>query len=301
MGAVVESVSFAIFLLLPLTSGAASITYKIRKGDTLWALSRKHHISLEQLAQANGLSQKANLRMGEYLRIPTPGQTTTAKPKAASPSGVSTGVSRGGSYLVHTQSSGVCLRAKPTTSAPKKALLPQGMTAKLLARTGNWAKVALGDGTCGFIYRPLLAPGPGSLHCSAAAGSPAGGPEASDEESSLVQTALALRGSRYRSAGTSRGGFDCSGFTRYVFAKYGVSLPHSSAAQAGLGKPVSRAELRPGDLVFFHTYRSGISHVGIYIGDGRFVHAARHGRGVTVDSLNSAYYAPRYRGARRVR
>ena len=118
---------------------------------------------------------------------------------------------------------------------------------------------------------------------------------------SLIETALSCRGTRYRRGGTSRGGFDCSGFTRYVFAKYGISLPHSSKAQACVGKRVSKDALQPGDLVFFHTYRSGISHVGIYIGDGKFVHAARYGRGVRVDALSSSYYSSRYRGARRVR
>jgi len=121
------------------------------------------------------------------------------------------------------------------------------------------------------------------------------------QNSSLVSTALACRGTRYRRGGTSRGGFDCSGFTCYVFSKYGIRLPHSSAAQARVGTPVPRNQLKEGDLLFFHTYRSGISHVGIYIGGNKFVHAARHGRGVTVDSLGSSYYAPRYRGARRVR
>ena len=118
---------------------------------------------------------------------------------------------------------------------------------------------------------------------------------------SLIRTALACRGTGYRRGGTSRGGFDCSGFTRYVYAKYGVSLPHSSAAQAGVGSSIPRDQLSAGDLVFFHTYRRGVSHVGIYIGDSRFVHSATYGRGVRVDSLNSGYYAQRYVGARRVK
>ena len=118
----------------------------------------------------------------------------------------------------------------------------------------------------------------------------------------LIRTALMYRGSRYARGGTSRGGFDCSGFTRYVFAKYGIRLPHSSAAQSRIGKPVSRGSLQPGDLVFFNrTYRRGVSHVGIYVGDGKFVHASTHGRGVRVDSLNQPYYTPRYCGARRMR
>jgi cell wall-associated NlpC family hydrolase len=116
-----------------------------------------------------------------------------------------------------------------------------------------------------------------------------------------IRVAMALQGIRYRSAGTSRGGFDCSGFTRYVYSKCGVSLPHSSAAQASIGRPIKRSQLKAGDLVFFHTYRRGVSHVGIYIGNNKFVHASNHGRGVTTDSLGSAYYAPRYVCARRIK
>lgn len=117
----------------------------------------------------------------------------------------------------------------------------------------------------------------------------------------VVRTALAYQGARYRRGGTSRGGFDCSGFTRYVYAKYGVMLPHSSAAQAKVGRPVSRGQLKPGDIVYFRTYRRGPSHVGIYTGNNKFVHASTYGRGVVVDSLGSSYYAKRYLGARRVK
>ncbi len=117
----------------------------------------------------------------------------------------------------------------------------------------------------------------------------------------VVRTALAYQGSRYKSGGMSRGGFDCSGFTRYIYAKYGVTLPHSSAAQAHVGRPVPRGQLKPGDIVYFHTYRRGVSHVGIYAGNNKFVHASTYGRGVVVDSLSSSYYASRYMGARRVK
>src|SRR5207248_1115033 len=79
----------------------------------------------------------------------------------------------------------------------------------------------------------------------------------------LIQDALAARGTRYRWGGTSRGGFDCSGFTRYLMARnLGVNLPHSAHAQAHYGQKVPLEELREGDLVFFRTYRRGISHVG---------------------------------------
>lgn len=124
--------------------------------------------------------------------------------------------------------------------------------------------------------------------------------EAEGERPDIVRTALAYRGSRYVRGGTGRRGFDCSGFTRHVFAKYGKNLPHYSKAQADCGRPVQRDDLQPGDLVFFHTHRPGISHVGIFIGDDKFVHASTRRRGVIVSSLKQPYYASRYRGARRI-
>jgi cell wall-associated NlpC family hydrolase len=120
-------------------------------------------------------------------------------------------------------------------------------------------------------------------------------------KSKAVQQALKLRGSRYRYGGSSRGGFDCSGFTQYVYKRMGVNLPHSSAAQFKCGEPVARKDLKPGDLVFFGRGSRYVGHVGIYIGDDKFVHASNPSRGVVVDSLSSKYYASRYRGARRVR
>lgn len=119
--------------------------------------------------------------------------------------------------------------------------------------------------------------------------------------SDAVQHALRLRGSRYVFGGTSRGGFDCSGFTRYVYARLGIGLPRTAAEQFGCGKTISRSQLRPGDLVFFSRAGHTIGHVGIYIGNSRFVHASNPRRGVTVDSLNSSYYTSHYKGARRLR
>lgn len=117
----------------------------------------------------------------------------------------------------------------------------------------------------------------------------------------LVRTAYAFRGARYRSGGMGSGGFDCSGFVKYLYAKQGIKLPHSSRAQYGYGKSVSKSELMAGDVVFFSgTYRRGISHVGMYIGDGKFIHASTHKGGVRIDNLDSAYYRGKYAGARRL-
>ena len=120
--------------------------------------------------------------------------------------------------------------------------------------------------------------------------------------SDIVRTAYAYRGTPYVYGGSGRGGFDCSGFTSYLYRQKGVALPHSARAQFRSGHRVSQKELKAGDLVFFHTVTPGISHVGMYVGGGKFVHASsRRSGGVRVDSLNSGYYSKAYRGATRLK
>lgn len=112
----------------------------------------------------------------------------------------------------------------------------------------------------------------------------------------LVQEALRYQGVPYYFGGTTPNGFDCSGFTRYVYAQVGVTLPRMADSQYYDLPEVS--ELQVGDLVFFETYEPGPSHVGIYIGNRQFVNASSS-RGVVVDSLDSGYWSARYIGARR--
>ncbi|WP_025696583.1 C40 family peptidase [Paenibacillus forsythiae] len=106
-------------------------------------------------------------------------------------------------------------------------------------------------------------------------------------------------GTSYKTGGTSLSGFDCSGFTKYVFKKMGLNLPRTSKAQFSVGTSVSRSKLRSGDLVFFNTLGNGVSHVGIYVGNGKFAQSSSS-RGVTISSMSQSYWANRYIGAKRV-
>lgn len=106
-------------------------------------------------------------------------------------------------------------------------------------------------------------------------------------------------GTKYVSGGVSTNGFDCSGFTMYVFDKIGINLPHQSGSQYQMGTAISRDDIREGDLVFFNTSGKGVSHVGIYVGDGKFAHASSS-RGVIISSLSDSYYVKRYIGAKRI-
>lgn len=121
--------------------------------------------------------------------------------------------------------------------------------------------------------------------------------------SDLVLTAMNFIGVNYRRGGTQvETGFDCSGFTRHIFENsLGLVLPRRAAEQAsapGLLK-ISQDDLKPGDLVFFNTLRQTFSHVGIYIGDGKFIHAPRTGTSVRVEDMREAYWVQRFNGARR--
>jgi cell wall-associated NlpC family hydrolase len=115
----------------------------------------------------------------------------------------------------------------------------------------------------------------------------------------ISNIALSFRGSAYVWGGMStRYGFDCSGLTRFLYLKEGIDLPHSAKLQFQLGRPVSVSELKVGDLVFFNT-TGPLTHVGMYIGDGKFVHASGSRRGVRIDSLSGPFYKKRFAGARR--
>lgn len=116
------------------------------------------------------------------------------------------------------------------------------------------------------------------------------------KQARIVRFARRYLGVRYSYGGTSpRSGFDCSGFTRFVYAHFGITLPHYSGAQFDLGRRVSRGGLRPGDLLFF----DGIGHVGLYIGHGLFIHAPHSGTRVSINPLRG-WYSARYDGARRL-
>lgn len=120
--------------------------------------------------------------------------------------------------------------------------------------------------------------------------------------SELVMQAMGLLGVPYKRGGTSEEkGFDCSGFVRYMYEKsVGLVLPRRAEEQAKVTEEISRSELKPGDLVFFNTLKRTFSHVGIYVGDGKFIHAPRLGKAVRVDDMREAYWQQRFNGARRV-
>lgn len=118
----------------------------------------------------------------------------------------------------------------------------------------------------------------------------------------VLLSALSLSGTPYKYGGNSpETGFDCSGFVRYVFSQAAnLTLPHGARAISQLGQAIPVEQLQPGDLVFFNTLKKAFSHVGIYMGNGRFIHAPSSGGGVHIVDMNDPYWAKRFNGARRL-
>jgi len=122
----------------------------------------------------------------------------------------------------------------------------------------------------------------------------------SPTEPRLIDTALGFRGVPYRNGGSDPNGFDCSGFTQYVFAQHGVTLPRDTREQFQVGEKVGLKDIQTGDLVFFHTVAKGVSHVGIAVNDDEFVHAPSTAGVVRVEHISSAYWSKRFIAAKRV-
>lgn len=138
---------------------------------------------------------------------------------------------------------------------------------------------------------------------TACGSAPAQHNEARDERmNDLVMYAISLAETPYRYGGSNeRSGFDCSGYVGHVYREVlDIKLPRTTKALSGVGDPLRQSELRPGDLVFFNTQRSPFSHVGIYVGERKFVHSPKTGSRIRVENMELNYWKSRYNGARRV-
>ncbi len=154
--------------------------------------------------------------------------------------------------------------------------------------------------TTGGVPRPFPTPGRSGPAAPPASDPSAARPQPPVDSYALVGTALSFRGVPYRNGGTDPNGFDCSGFTQYVFAQHGIALPREVREQFKQGASIAPQDISAGDLIFFSTTEPGPSHVGIAVGGDEFVHAPSSTGVVRVERIGSGYWAPRYLGARRI-
>lgn len=161
---------------------------------------------------------------------------------------------------------------------------------------------ALGATDSGIVGGSAGAPEQGEPSGSAPAPAPAAAPagaQGGGKGAEAVAFAKQFLGKPYVYAKAGPDSFDCSGLTKYVMEHFGIKLPHRAAEQAKMGTAVDKKDLQPGDLVFFANSSKGVHHVGMYVGDGNFIHAPKTGDVVKISSMNSSYYTKEFSGARR--
>lgn len=181
------------------------------------------------------------------------------------------------------------VRVSPTTSSNIVTQLPYGAKLEIIYTDLGWYNVRMEDGVTGFVFAPYIT----KAEIVASVPSKIGTNVATDAYKYLGYRYV------YGTAGPST--FDCSGFTSYLYKKYGVSLPRSSNSQGSFGTYVEKSNLIPGDILCFSNRKDRrINHVGVYVGDGNFIHAATSKRGVVIDNLSENYYVNHYVTARRV-
>ncbi|NUL82353.1 MAG: C40 family peptidase [Armatimonadetes bacterium] len=286
------------------------IVHKVKEGESMYTIAHKYHLRLPELLQANKIANPHAIKPGMALTVPVKKAAATKKTATAKTTATKAAPASG---WVQLNKDRINVRSAPNTNSKRVTIVDKYAKGKALAKSGDWTKIQLTNGRTGWILGKYLSKAsapPAAAKPKAVASRPTssraipGSPSPRTEVASakgVLSTAHGLKGIRYRYGGSTSRGFDCSGFTSYVYAKYGIRLPHSSAAQAKMGRPVKRSELKPGDLVFFRTRGRGVSHVGIYSGNGQFVHASSARGRVRVDSINSGYYNSRFVTARRVK
>lgn len=267
-------------------------THTVKSGENDNTIAKKYGVTVAQIHSANPGVDWRKLQVGQKIKLPG-GAEDTSNIRTISTS------------KVKITASAANVRTEPTTSSKVRTTVDKGTIATVLDRQGAWYELRFSRGTTGWIRGDLLTavaekPASSSSSASKTENIAAAKPTNMDKAESLIADAKAQLGIRYKWGGTSRGGFDCSGFMTYVFSHNGISLPRTSIEQSKIGDRVSKEDLEPGDLLFFVTGRSSsrINHVGMYIGDGKFIHASSSKRQVVVTKLSD--YSRQYAGARRV-
>ena len=280
-------VSLAVLAVIPAVS-LADATHVVRKGDTLGKIARARHVSVAKIKAANGLE---GTRLTVGMKLVLPGGKAHSKRRTA----------RSGKNRRVTARKATPAE-EPPAGAPLSHADPQGST----PHTGTWKPPTEAE-LAELARGPAKAADGAKLTAVAAPPAVAGNrnaPDASNADESikdrLLSVARGMLAVPYRYGGTTLWGLDCSGFVQKAFAFFDLGLPRTAREQFREGVKVSKAELSAGDLVFFRTRAKYPTHVGIYLGDNRFIHASAHDRKVTIDSLDEPYYMKHYLGAKRL-
>jgi cell wall-associated NlpC family hydrolase len=289
------------------------VAYTVQSGETLSQIAKQFDVRADAIAQASGVDDPNRIAVGAVLKVPLPGYEHVVKQgetlrDIAAQAKVDLGSlvdfnNLDDPELIRVDQ--VILVPAPTpglqaaaAGAPRPAAPPPSAAAPnpqpAQAQPAQAQPAAQAQPTAQAQPQPAAQPKPASAPPAATA--PSGGPK-----QSLVGAAQKLLGAAYVWGGSSPAGFDCSGYVWYVVRQTGKSVSRGLLGQYNSGSHPGRDELKAGDLVFFqNTYTPGVSHNGIYLGNGQFIHAADEQAGVTVSSLSTAYWSSHWFGATRL-
>lgn len=258
---------------------AKPVSYVIKKGDTLFGIARKHQTSIGTLSEMNGIKKGQALKLGEVIKIP---QNASRSKQVL--------IAKKSQTLQNERKAikALAMKAKQENHALKKAIASHSAPLAAQHAKPKSEKFSLKD----ILFKSS------SKKKMLSRNTP------NSKSTKIVELAKTKLGHRYVWGATgNQGAFDCSGLTTYVCKQNGICLPRRAIAQSKVGKKVSRDELKKGDLVFFDTSKSRrgyVNHVGIYIGDGKFIHASSAKHKVIITNLDKTFYGERFKGARRV-
>lgn len=292
-----------ILLAFPALSHAAK-THKIKKNESLYSVAKKYHLRVDDLKSANNLAN-ARIKPGTVLVIPP----RTSSETEAHPSGASSCKVRKGDTLTSiSRRTGVSVAELRRLNRLAKGKLKPGLVLALRSVESEHdapAKLSLKkplknlDIYSATEYEQSLSElmeldpdRPADFTKNVKLGL--------DGVSELKKTAYSFIGTKYRFGGTSRKGLDCSSFVQHVFRELDVDLPRTAREQFRVGDAVAPGDLQKGDLLFFQTYARFPSHVGIYLGNNKMIHASSRDRRVVISSVDTPYYRSRFIGAKRI-
>lgn len=301
-----------LFFALGASQGVfAAEPYRVKQGDTLAKISKKHGVSIEALRQANELQGSA-LKPRQLLVIPQSQITKIAKSKKSTPAAtVSYVVKKGDNLHAISRKTGVSVNDLMRMNDIRDNRLLAGQRLALKEPgASNEITTAPADGNRPVRLDALSEDEELDEEETASVGADErastdkeetesvdflGKWESSYEQQLLARVAMGFLGAPYRLGGSSVKGIDCSAFVKKIYAFFDINLPRTAREQARVGKRVPRDELEVGDLVFFNTRRRPFGHVGVYIGNNKFVHASSgRTRAVKVDTLDKPYYDKRF-------
>lgn len=271
--------------------------YEVKEGDTLWSIANANNVKVEELVSANPDIDDELIRPGDIIKISQQQKLVTVvtkeKIKYSEEVPFETEVredntlEKGKTKVIQQGEKGekeiVALVTKEDGKEIKREIIEEKVIKEPVKHIeAKGAKVVTRTSRASSRRSSSNTPVPAN--------------RGSRKGSDVAKYALKFVGYPYRYGGKDPSGFDCSGFTSYVYKQFGVKIPSSSVAQRSVGRYVPKSELRPGDIVCF----KNTNHVGIYIGNGKFVHASTRKTGVKISSLNSGKYPQRYVTARRI-